>query len=170
MATGARADDLGVIDRSGCYRRPGSREFFMTKLASIGGVDVRGAFTRRADTVMTGNTVVNKRRMVNGCRNPLRGTVAKIAFFSGRNMGWWFSAGDHIIVTARTYTQHFRVIDRAVGNRRPGCRPNRMTRVAGIGGINVVWIFAGRHRTIVTTDTGSQYMRVVNIRNSNRCP
>jgi len=161
MTTYAGTIDLGVVNRTGCNRRPHSGEFFMTGITDVRCVDMCRPFTTRSYTIVTGNTVVDETSVVHRSWNPLLGTVTDVTFIGGRNVGRSFTGGNYIIVTTGAHTQNFRMVHTTLRNRRPwrGCW--RMAGFTYIGGINVIGTFSRSDHTIMTTETGTNNLSMI---------
>lgn len=93
-----------------------------------------------------------------------------VAFQRGLNVGWSFTLRNHVIVATGTETQYFVVIHGAVSNRNPRRRTWLVTGITYIGGINMISALARRYRSVMTTDTSANHLRVINIGCSHRCP
>ena len=76
---------------------------------------MRGTFATRIDTIVTANTVIDKRRVIHHGGQPRGHQVASIAFLGGNNMINGFTTGYHVIMTGGAHTDNFVVIHRTVG-------------------------------------------------------
>lgn len=170
MTTDAGAVDLRMIHGIRGNGRPEGREFLMAGVTHIRRIQVIGAFTTCGYTVMTGNTVVHKRRVIDSRGYPLLRTVTDITFVCRGHMRGSFSLCNDIVVTTRADTEYFGMIYTALRYRHPGCRPRQVAGVAHIGGINVRRSFAGGNRAIMTTDTGADDLRMIHCPRLHRRP
>ena len=68
----------------------------------------------------------------------------------------------HAIVTAHAGTDNLAVINVCSCYRRPGCGSWCVTGFAGIAGIDMCRALARRYDTIMATDTGAIYLRMIN--------
>ncbi len=170
MTTGAGAVDLRMVHGirgNGC---PEGREFLVAGVTHIRGIQMTGTFTTCGYAVMTGNTVVHKRRVIDSRGYPLLRTMTDITFVCRGHMRGSFSLCNDIVVTTGADTEYFVMIYFIVCYRYPGCRSRLMTGVAHISGINVVRSFTGGDRTIMATGTGSNHLRMIHRPRLYRCP
>ena len=81
------ADDFRMIHRRGSNRRPTRREFLMTGITHITARDMTGIFTARRRPIVTGNTITDKRGVINGEGwYPGIGAMTIVTFQRGLNM------------------------------------------------------------------------------------
>ena len=99
MTAGTGTNNLRMVDCAVCNRRPLRGEPFMAGVTKVCGINMRCTLARGSCTVMTGYTVINKRRVVYRGRYPLLGTVADTAFFGGWNMRSGFARRYHVVMT-----------------------------------------------------------------------
>lgn len=169
MATGTYSGNFVVIHRTGGNRRPGRGKLLMAGFTDIAGIQMRGALATGGNTVMATNTVVDYRCMVHGCnRYPGQFTVAGITFQRGGNMRWPFARGNNVIVTARTNADYLRVIHGAGGHRYPGIRSRQVAGFAHVSTVNMRGGFATGNNAIMATDTGAQYLVMIDGANCQR--
>lgn len=71
-------------------------------------------------------------------------------------------------MTTGTATQHITVVN--TGACPTGERRRAMTRVTHVGAVDMTGGFARRRRTVVTTGTGTDNLRVIHCIGSHRCP
>lgn len=124
---------------------------------------MRGTFATRIDTIVTANTVIDKRRVIHHGRNPGTGRMTGIAFLRGYNMRGSFTCRHDVVMAGGTHANHFIMIHRTVGNGRPWGGTGLMTGFAGIGGINVRRALATRNGAIVATHTGANDLHVIHV-------
>lgn len=93
-----------------------------------------------------------------------------VAFQRGLNMRRSFTLRNHVIVATGTDTQHFVVVHRTVRNGSPRCRTWLVTGITRISGINMISALAGGYRSVMTTDTSADHLRVINIGSGHRRP
>jgi hypothetical protein len=65
-------------------------------------------------------------------------------------------------MTAGTGANNMRMIHRAGLHGRPRCWPRLMTRIARIGGINMIATLTRGNAAIMTTGASTDYLRVIN--------
>jgi len=130
----------------------------MTRLTQITGGNVRGGFTRRYHTVVTGDTGLCCCRMVKGGNQPVRCGVADIAGVRSGNMISSFSGRDDSVMTAFTGTDDLRVIHQRI-HRAPERRV--MAGLAKIAAIDMTGPFTCRACTFMTVKTGLSCHRSV---------
>ena len=87
----------------------------MAGVAHIRRIDMVGPFAAGCDPVVTTQTVVKKRRVIDHGGQPRGHQVASIAFLGGNNMINGFTTGYHVIMTGGAHTDNFVVIHRTVG-------------------------------------------------------
>ena len=80
VTTDAGTDNLRMINTGRSDRSPGRRKFFVTGIALISTGNMSNTFTTRIDAVMTGNTVADKRRVIDCSRYPPQSAVTGITF------------------------------------------------------------------------------------------
>ena len=170
MATGTGTDNLRMIHRTCCYRRPAGREHGMTGIAKVSGVNVAREFTRGRYAVMAGYTISGEITMVH-CRHrqPRRSGMAGIALQRGLNMRRRFAGGNHIVMTTGTDADDFLMIN-PERRRRKRRWPRCVTGIAHIGGVDVRCRLANGGDIVVATGTGTNDLRMVHIGRGNRRP
>jgi len=134
----------------------------MTGVAHIRRIKMVWSFTAGRYAIVTGDTVIDERRMIYSGRYPLLCTVAITTFLRCWHMVGALASGNHIVMTAGTNTQHLIMVHGIVRHRYPGCRAGLVTRVAGIRGIDVISTFAGGNRSVVATRTRTDNLRMIN--------
>lgn len=86
VATDTSAYYLAVVYRACGNRCPAGREFFVTGIAHSATTDMLRSLAAGEYTVMTADTVVDKRGVVNRRRQPLLCAVAITALLGGRDV------------------------------------------------------------------------------------
>ena len=126
----------------------------MAQMTLVSGVNVCGTFTAGRDSVMTTDTVINKRCVVYRRRYPGAHGVTGIAFIRCRYMGCAFTRCRNVIVTTATHTDNLRVVYGTGLNWNPGCSSWLMTGFTESSRINMgCRILSGRNHPIVTFKT-----------------
>lgn len=97
------------------HRSP--RREYVTGLAKVGGVDMRGAFARCRGAVMTGDTGIGNARVIKRCDQPVDGGVTHIASSRRRYVRRRLADGNHAVMTGFASAVDLRVIHR--GDWRP---------------------------------------------------
>jgi len=110
------ADDLGVIDGAGLYRRPLGWIFLVAGIANRGGVDMQSTTSTRRNPIMTANTIAGKIGVIRNNRGkPRRYHMANITFRSRDNVSRAFSTRQYTIVTTRAGANGLGMVNRSRG-------------------------------------------------------
>ena len=100
MTINTSTDDFRMVYRGSSDRRPAYREFLMAGITNITARDMTGIFTARRYPIVTGNTVADKRGVINGKRrHPGIGTVTIIAFQCRHHMSGRLALSQCSVVT-----------------------------------------------------------------------
>ena len=170
MTTGTGADHLRMVCRARWQWCPGSRCFVMTQMTLVSRIYVCRTLTARGDPIVTTYTVIHKRRVINGSRNPCAYGMTGIALRGSCNVCRAFARCYCIVMTTTAHTKNFIVINSIVGDRYPRCWCRLMTGFAHISSCNVGRTLAAGDRTVVTTETGANHLCMINCSRCNRRP
>lgn len=170
VTTNTTADNLGVINSSGCNWCPGRWRFFMAELALITSVYVGSTLSAGGRTIMAADTVVNDWDVVNNRGKPGIDCMTGITFLDGGNMGWPLPCGNHVIVATTAYPDDFSVINIGVSNRCPWCGSWLVAGITNVTAIDMSCTFTAGDGAIVTTGTTTDDLGMVDRARNHRCP
>ena len=133
----------------------------------VGGIDVRIAFTDCCCAIVTAFASAQYLVVINISRGnwlPWRwcNGMAGIAYISAADVGVALTCCSYAIMTTDATTNDFIVIDVCRCDWTPGCRSWCMAGLAVIAGSNVRIGFTNSGGAIVTTDTGTDHLGMIN--------
>ena len=155
MAGRTDTDNLRVIDR---YCRLEKR-CAVTIFANIARQYMVLIFANRIRPIVTANAIADVVRMIEGCRYPAIGRMTCVAIVARRDMGRILAHCDRVVMARRTGADHLRMIH-PVGRSKQ----NRVVAVlTNVAGQDMIEIFADRVRAIMTAETITRDIGVIEI-------
>ena len=171
MTTGANADHVSMIDRED--RIKGQGFFVVTGFAGIISVNVRRYrvnLTNGVSTVVTDNAVVDNIGVIDiggGERNRI---MTNVAFVGGGHMADFLAKGNDIIVTTATGTKDIIVVNRFCRREFKWRGVMAGDTIIGAGNMRGRLEGFGIAAVLVTTDTGTYYIIMIDPFTGNRRP
>lgn len=112
VTTDTATDNLRMIHRSCGHGHPVSRESLMACITKIRGIDVARAFTRRVNTIVTGDTAIGRKiGVIDRCRQPACHNMAQTTVFVRLHMIRILARGLHAVVAIHALSRCFVVIE-----------------------------------------------------------
>lgn len=152
MTGNAITGDIGVVEICG---DPGHRG--VTVVASVAACDVGRVFTGCRDAVVAGAACAQNLGVIHAhCRRPYRRTVTVFANVGRLNVCGRLAGRLSAVVAADTVTDDVHMTE---DRWRP--RDSRVAVITLVATADVRWMFAGRGKTVVTTDAITEYAGVI---------
>ena len=155
MTRSAGTQDLSMVN--GIRRR--KYVGVVTIFADVGRLNMSRTFTDRIDAVVTAGTIIGDTEVIEIRRTPSYCRVAVITGVTARDMGWMFTCGDIAVMACVTGTDDLRVVNGKDWRKYVGV----MAVLANVAGLNMCKIFTDSVDAIVTVDTVTGYVDVIEV-------
>ena len=108
---------------------------------------------------MTAGTIIGDTEVIEIRRTPSHCRVAVITGVTARDMGWMFTGGDVAVMACITRTDDLRVVNGKDWRKYVGV----VAVLANVAGLNMGEVFADCVDAIVTVDTVTGYVDVIEV-------